>query len=65
MTKRIGGGHSPHKEKLYKLYASSNKRYKNKIKKATKRYGKCKPETLKKVKGQIVKQRTGYTNKGK
>ena len=35
------GGSSPHKEKLYKQYASSNRRYKNKVRKAKKRYGRC------------------------
>ena len=46
------GGSSPHKETLYKQYATYNKRYKN--------CPKCK---LKEVKSKIVKHRKNYLRK--
>jgi len=60
MPKRIEGGSSQHKENLYKSYAGSNRRYKNKVKKAKKRYKNCKPEILEKVLKTIVKHRKQY-----
>lgn len=59
MPKRIEGGSSPHKEGKFKQYISSNKRYKNKVNRATKRY-KNSPKVLDKVLKQIVKHRKGF-----
>ncbi|MFX0084217.1 MAG: hypothetical protein ACFFAU_00985 [Candidatus Hodarchaeota archaeon] len=58
------GGSSPHKERLYQQYASSNRRYKNKVKKAKKRFGRCKPEILQKIIDKIVKHRKNYKKAG-
>ena len=60
MPNRHEGGSSPLKEKLYKSYMSSNKRYKNKVKKAKKRYGNCKPEILQKIIDKLTKHRKSY-----
>ena len=54
------GGSSPHKETLYKQYATYNTRYKNKIKKAEKRYKNCPKCKLKDVKSKIVKHHKRY-----
>lgn len=44
---------------IYQKYASSERRYKNKIKKAEKRYKNC-PKILKYIKSKIVKHRKQY-----
>lgn len=52
---------NPHRVTKIGQYRTGNKRYKNKVKRATKRYKNCKPEVLKKVLKTIVKHRKGYT----
>lgn len=59
------GGSSPLKEKLYQQYASSNKRYNNKVRKAKKRYGRCKQGILERIIEKIVTHRRGYKRTGK
>ncbi len=51
---------NPHRVKKMELYRTQNKRYKHKVKRAEKRYGRCKPEILKKVVAKIVKHRKNY-----
>lgn len=64
---RLGKGGSPGKSDLnpnrvrkMEVYRTSNKRYKNKIRKAEKRYKNC-PKLLEYVKSKIVKYRKNYT----
>ena len=49
---------------IYQKYASQEQRYKNKIRKAEKRYKNC-PKILEYVKSKIVKNRKNYHSKEK
>jgi len=54
---------NPHRVAKMGLYRTSNKRYKNKVRGATKRYKNC-PQVLEKVLKTIVKHRKNYTKRG-
>lgn len=67
---RLGKGGCPGKSDLNdhrvaKLgaYRTSNRRYKNKVRRATKRYKNC-PQVLEKVLEGIVRHRKGYKKRG-
>lgn len=54
---------NPQRVAKFGAYRTLNKRYKNKVRKATKRYKNC-PTVLEKVLKTIVKHRKGYTKGG-
>ena len=51
---------NPHRVNKLKEYRIQNKRYKNKVRKVTKRYKNCKKDVLKKIIDKIVKHRVSY-----